>query len=73
MLSGKEWMTWLKGGVAAFVSGGAGAGSTVIADVVKDGKAELDIKGLAITFLVMGITGLFLYLKQSPLPKDEPE
>lgn len=72
MLDLKDWTLWLRGAISAFISGGAGSGANIIADVAKDGKAEIEFKGLMITFLITGVMGLLLYLKQSPIPKDEP-
>jgi hypothetical protein len=58
-----SWEVWLKGLVAAFVSAGATAASGATLTRISD------LKGIGVMALVSGITGVVLYLKQSPIPK----
>jgi hypothetical protein len=59
---------WLYSAIAAFINGGA---VSAVAMFVKpeDFNLNAGLKDLGKLFLGAGIVGLFLYLKQSPLPK----
>jgi hypothetical protein len=73
-----NWEIWLKGIVAAGISGGANGVITGFAAVGIDPahfnlraglRATLAIAG--VSALMSGIIGIAAYLKQSPLPKEQ--
>jgi hypothetical protein len=72
-----DWHSWLYGLVSAAIGGGAGAataGFTAIGlapDTFNLEQPGLVLKLAAISFAVNAILSVFLYLKQSPLPKVE--
>jgi hypothetical protein len=62
----KNTRLWLHGIAAALISGASsGLAGAVVAP-------ELAIASLAKMAAVSGVIGVALYLKQSPLPPDEP-
>ena len=70
---------WLHGLGSAFIGGGAGAVTAGFTAAVIDPKAfntGTQLKPLlalmGVTFLVNGLLSVFFYLKQSPLPPDDP-
>ena len=66
---------WLYGFIAAFIGGGASAGSSwmgiSIANNIGLDVPELNFNALGIIFLSSGIASGLAYLKQSPLPQIE--
>jgi len=66
---------WLKGLVAAVVTGFSTSGLSALgiagADAVGLQVAQLDIKQLGILAATGAVVGLLAYLKQSPIPADE--
>ena len=66
--------TWLYGLGAAFVGGGATAGSAWLgmtgAKALGMDLPSLNFKALGIIFLSGAVTNVLAYLKQSPLPKQ---
>lgn len=66
----QSWAQWGKGLVAAVIGGGANAVTNVIVAPEVFNMGE----GLGKLLAAAGVSALFaaaLYLKQSPLPKDE--
>lgn len=67
------WGEWLYGLVAAFISGGSGAVTSGIVVSSMDPK-DYAIGGvnsihlMCWVFVVQGLLGFFMYLKQAPLP-----
>ncbi len=74
-----NWQTWLKGLLAAVISGGSGGiltyvGTTVFTPTLMDKLDSADkISFLGIVALVSAILGACNYLKQSPLPNGTPK
>jgi hypothetical protein len=75
-----NWKHWLHGLIAAFIGGGAAAvAATVGANLIAPQEFNLGaqignfIKLAGTSFLVNGILNAVFYLKQSPLPPDDPE
>lgn len=58
-----SWQVWLKGLGAAFICAAATAASGAAVTKLSD------LKGVGVMALVSGISGVILYLKQSPIPK----
>ena len=68
---------WLKGLVAAVVSGFANSFLSALgitgAQIVGIKVAQLDLDQLVTTTIVGGLVGLAFYLKQSPVPPGDPD
>ncbi len=74
----RSWSIWLKGAIAALVGGAAGSVSTTLTNVTilpehfnMNGGLALTLKTAAVSAGISGILSLAMYLKQSPVPKDE--
>ena len=74
-----DWSNWFKGIFAAIIGGGAGgvtsaiSGSLVLPDQVNVHNGLHNMLLLMGTnFIVNGAMAMFFYLKQSPVPLDEP-
>ena len=72
-----NWTLWWHRLIGAFISGGAGAASTALSVIVVDPNDFNLSAGLTkvlsvcfVTFLISGIAGAFLYLKDNPVPWD---
>lgn len=65
----KDWRNWLKGLIAAGISGGANAVTVAIVDPINFNLSEGLPKLLSVAG-VSAIVGVALYLKQSPIPTD---
>jgi hypothetical protein len=62
---------WLKGLVAAFVSGAANALVVLVADPHHFSPSEVGgLKKLGFVIVVSALVGVGLYLKQSPVPPN---
>lgn len=59
---------WIKGLIAAIISGAANAITVAIVDPVEYLHSEHSLRKLGAVALVSGIVGAAMYLKQSPLP-----
>ena len=73
-----DWQRWLYGLAAGFVGGGASAvvGGITVSAIDSDHFNFMHMKFYALIgamFLANGLTHAFAYLKQSPLPPEEPE
>jgi hypothetical protein len=72
----KNWKAWLKSLAAAFISGGSGAlGTGVTLNIIAPEHFNLHsmallLKVTAVSFLSHGAIGVFLYLRDSPFPKE---
>jgi hypothetical protein len=73
--SGGNYGVWLRGLLAAFIGGGSGSVTTGLTSMgidpdhfnLRSGLGHtLELMG--VVFLLNGVTSVFLYLKQSPLP-----
>lgn len=68
--------TWLHNLVAAVVTGGATSGLSAlgisIADAAGASIGSLNFKQVGMLFASGAVVGLLAYLKQSPLPPNEP-
>jgi hypothetical protein len=60
---------WLKGLIAAIISGVSGAVLVVIGDAATG--TTLDWKRVGTVAVIAAVVGAAGYLKQSPIPKDE--
>lgn len=67
---------WLKMLVAAIVTGASNAGLAALgvsgANIVGANIPPLDWKQLGVMCLSGGVVGLLAYLKQAPVPPDDP-
>lgn len=61
---------WLHGLLATMITGVSTTGLSLIGTVAIG--MTINWKQLAVCCLMSGIVGAFAYLKQSPLPPDEP-
>ena len=62
-----NWLTWLKGLVAAIIGGAANAVTVIIIDPM-DYNIHEGASKLGTVALVSAIVSAALYLKQSPIP-----
>lgn len=74
----QSWSVWIKGAVAALIGGSAGSVSTTLANVAiapdtfnMNGGLLLTLKAAGVSAAISGVLSLAMYLKQSPVPKDE--
>jgi hypothetical protein len=58
---------WLHGLIAAFISSAAGSTAVMVIDPL-DFNLGAGLKKLGAVALVMGLIGLFAYLKEHPVP-----
>jgi hypothetical protein len=69
----KNARLWLRGLVAAFITGASTAGLSALgvtaADAAGAEVGQLNLKQLGIVTLSGGIVGVFAYLQRSPLPR----
>lgn len=69
----KNARLWLRGLVAAFITGASTAGLSALgvtaADAAGADVGQLNLKQLGIVTLSGGIVGVFAYLQRSPLPR----
>lgn len=78
----KSTREWIRGLIAAFISGGAGSVGTGITlnmidpDHYNLSQAHLMLKAMLIAFLLHAIIGVMMFLAKNPLPpevdSDEP-
>lgn len=68
-----NWRDWITGVVGGFIGGGAGAVTSAVSMLVVDPNYVAThganiLKIMSMTFLVSGLLGAALYLKQHPTP-----
>ena len=74
-----DWSGWVYGLLAATIGGGASAVSSAVGAMILAPKdfnlvnPNMMLKLMLITFGINAVLSLFLYLKQSPLPRIESE
>jgi hypothetical protein len=65
-----EWKAWLYGLITTVVNGAASGGLLVLTGLANDPATGLiRWKALGTSCLLLGLLGLFNYLKQNPAPK----
>jgi len=67
-----DWFEWVKGVATALVGGGSSAVLTVVAGQIS-GAANFTLRQMGTLFVSGAIISLFMYLKQSPIPKELPD
>jgi hypothetical protein len=74
-MSKQTWGAWAKGLFAGCIGGGANAVVASLglagAEAMGAGVQALNFKQMMGVFIAGSVISLMLYLKQSPLPKDE--